>query len=73
MYPNPTNGIVTIDDWYIKSIGYSVNVIDAQGKIIISQQNENKLDLSSFDSGVYFVSIQTADGMLINKRVSLVK
>jgi len=73
VYPNPTNGIVTIDDWYIKSIGYSVNVIDAQGKIIISQQNENKLDLSSFDSGVYFVSIQTADGMLINKRVSLVK
>lgn len=73
VYPNPSNGVVTIDDWYIKSIGYSVNVIDAQGKIILNAQNENKLDLSSFDSGVYFISIQTADGMLINKRVSLVK
>ncbi|MBL7895427.1 MAG: aryl-sulfate sulfotransferase [Bacteroidia bacterium] len=73
VYPNPSSGIVTIDDWYIKSIGYSVNVIDAQGKVILSTQNENKLDLSSFDSGVYFISIQTADGMLINKRVSLVK
>lgn len=73
IYPNPSNGIVTIDDWYIKSIGYSVNVIDAQGKLILTTQNENKLNLSTFENGVYFISIQTADGMLINKRVSLVK
>lgn len=73
VYPNPTNGIVTIDDWYIKSIGYSVNIIDAYGKIVLTVMNDNKLDLSAFESGVYFVSIQTADGMLINKRVSLAK
>lgn len=73
VYPNPSSGVINIDDWYIKSIGYSVTVTDSYGKLVLNSINANSLDLSSFESGVYFVSIQTADGILINKKVSLIK
>lgn len=73
VYPNPSTGIVNIDDWYIKSMGYSVSVIDGTGKVVFTSVNNNTLDLSSLGNGVYFVAIQTADGMLFNKRVSIIK
>lgn len=73
VYPNPTSGLITIDDWYIKSMGYSVKVVDAFGKTVFETENNNKIDLSTYESGVYFVTIYTADGMLINKRISLTK
>lgn len=73
VYPNPSSGVVTIDDWYIKSMGYTVTVIDSYGKLLLTVDNTNKVDLSTFNNGVYFISIQTADGIVINKKISLVK
>ena len=73
IYPNPTNGKLTIDDWYIKAGGYKVTITDALGNVVLSELNNNTIDLSSFESGIYFVSVYTAEGYLIQKRVSLAK
>ncbi|MCO6500993.1 MAG: T9SS type A sorting domain-containing protein [Vicingus serpentipes] len=59
IYPNPTNGVVTIDlGSNTDLVNYSITTID--GKIVISgktSQNLIKVDLSNESKGVYFLQI----------------
>jgi hypothetical protein len=58
LYPNPTRDQVTIT---MKSEKAFVEVVDAQGKLVISRQIENggNIDLTSFENGVYIFKITT--------------
>jgi subtilisin-like proprotein convertase family protein len=59
VYPNPSNGNVTVSMFETNET--MINVSDIQGRIILSKQelsNTILLDLNSFSDGVYFISIQ---------------
>lgn len=65
LYPNPTSGMLTVD---IEGL-QKVEVIDAVGRIIISQNNGTHVDMSRLNNGIYSVRI-TVDGKTIVKKVA---
>lgn len=74
VYPNPTNGLVTVQ---IKEIAedFSIAVIDALGKVMYMQNGQRgtdnyQIDMSSFTKGIYIVRIQT-DSEFLSKRIIL--
>ena len=72
MYPNPSSGILNIDSEYrIKK----VVVFDINGRMIDAMPSDSQqitLDVSGFQNGVYFVSLQT-DGGLFSKKLIIQK
>ena len=58
VYPNPTTSNITIN---LEEGVTLLQIIDVTGKVIITQSNIGKgvqsLDLSSFNSGIYFIKI----------------
>lgn len=62
IYPNPTNGNVTIE-FENESIR-TIEVIDVTGRLIVSERSSAQIvqvDLENFSSGVYYVTIKDAD------------
>jgi uncharacterized repeat protein (TIGR01451 family) len=69
IYPNPTNDILSIQNKE-NSIITKVNVIDILGKTILSSKYEVSnvsIDLSSLNSGIYFVEIYSNDLKTVQK------
>lgn len=56
--PNPTSGLLTVSNF---NESLSISVYDTQGKEMPFTQIGNQLDLSSFENGIYFVRIVSAD------------
>ena len=71
VYPNPTNGILEIIAPTTFN-GAKIQLVDIEGKTVESWSNwtGSKLNLVSFDKGLYFVELQK-DGNIIRKRVVL--
>lgn len=63
LYPNPTNGVVTIDADFNSITLYGLN-----GTILYNGTN-NVLDLTKYNSGVYFVAIHHNNGCKVVKIV----
>jgi len=67
IYPNPTNGVFTIN--FPKNIKIQdVTISDIAGNIII-KSIKNSFDLTSYSSGIYFVKITTDKGILLKRIV----
>ena len=69
IYPNPTNGVFTID---LPNIGQSnITITDISGEIIFDQHySTNKkqvIDLSNQASGVYFIEIRSENSLHTEK------
>ena len=69
VFPNPTNDVINIslDKYKIKE----VFLLDTQGRTILCQSNlldKNRIDLSNFVAGIYFLNIITFEG-IINFRI----
>jgi hypothetical protein len=73
IYPNPTNGLVSIATNLFTYERYNVSVTDVHGKLLMSVENTNTLDLSELPNGVYFVSVLTESGKNENKKIVLNK
>ena len=77
IYPNPTNNLVNIEFSGITAKS-TINVYNLVGENIISKEidpsftNLLQIDLSSYKSGIYFVTVDTGKN-IITKRVMLVK
>jgi uncharacterized surface protein with fasciclin (FAS1) repeats len=71
VYPNPTNGILEIIAPTTFN-GAKIQLVDIEGKTVESWSNwtGSKLDLASFDKGLYIVELQK-DGNIVRKRVVL--
>lgn len=77
IYPNPSNGHVTIS--YVLAVGSTImlEIKDVSGKTLYSSDTsdlsagsyEHQLDLSSFASGIYFAIIRVNSDMVINKLI----
>ena len=63
VYPNPTFGVVTVDaDNVVK-----VEVLDINGRLVTTIENNNRLDLSSLSAGTYMLRIQTTNGTAVKR------
>ncbi|MEO8760365.1 MAG: nidogen-like domain-containing protein, partial [Bacteroidia bacterium] len=71
-YPNPTNGIFTIET--NNASKQTLQIFDINGKLVLSQMINSKanVDASNLMDGVYNLSIISNEGV-INKRLVIVK
>ncbi len=72
VYPNPSSGVFYLD--WKKPQEFSYKVIDISGKTIYNSETitatQQKIDLSSVASGMYFLQV-TADGTTATKKLVL--
>jgi len=71
IFPNPTNGIVTISGLN-KTSFLNIQLLDMTGRVIFENKNYNTenrfdIDLSDYSSGSYFLKIETDSNQLIKK------
>ena len=74
IYPNPSNGIVTIEFDKVGNGEVSMDIVDVNGKIIYSGifhtgHVSEELNLVSFSSGLYFVRIISKDYFGVKKLI----
>ncbi|MGZ4079539.1 MAG: choice-of-anchor L domain-containing protein, partial [Bacteroidia bacterium] len=72
VYPNPGTGIYTLKDEQHKLQGSSITIFNVLGEKINSQLIENErsiIDLTNQSSGVYFIQINTPDGIFNTKLI----
>ena len=64
LYPNPTRDNVTVT---MSSASASIEIIDAQGKLLRATQvvNGDKIDLSTYETGMYIFRVKTENGTSI--------
>lgn len=72
LYPNPTTGIIHIDNSAFKGNSYESLLHDQFGKLISRSFNNSELDLSSYENGVYFVTLISETGT-VSKKISLIR
>ena len=78
LYPNPTNGLVTVDFASGVEENITFNVMDVSGKIVFSNtvaanegSNRVIIDLSNLEAGVYLTTLSNANGVSERVRVIL--
>jgi hypothetical protein len=62
IYPNPVNDVLTIDGDYT-----SATIYDVFGKVILTINNQNTIDVTDLSSGVYFININTNNATTVKK------
>ena len=68
VYPNPTKGVV---EFYLEEDAF-VKVINTLGEIVMETQlsiSDNKLDLSAYTKGIYYLEINTKKQKITKKIV----
>ena len=71
VYPNPSNGEITLEGLNLTE--FTVNVIDLQGKIVYSEKNNTKLNLSNLVNGFYILKVLNDNETYAVKQISLNK
>ncbi len=72
IYPNPTNTLLTIETE--NPDHYSINITSLNGQLIFSTRMEgtsHQIDLSSFQKGVYFITVRSEDFVTKKKMIKL--
>jgi hypothetical protein len=64
LYPNPVSAQLTIEGIEVEQ----VEVFNALGQCV-GQYRQNMIDLSSFESGVYFLHISSVEGQVFFEKV----
>lgn len=64
LYPNPTTGLVNLSEDVAR-----VEVYDFSGRMIMSNENVNSVNLNAQANGVYIFRITTNDNSVITKKV----
>jgi alpha-tubulin suppressor-like RCC1 family protein len=67
LYPNPTNNYLYISTNYDTDIE-KIKILDIDGKVLLEENKQfSNIDLTSFQSGIYFLNIYTKKSFLIYK------
>ena len=72
IYPNPANDLVTIQ--YNSPGKYSVMINSMNGQVLYDETSSklvHKIDLSSFQKGVYYITIRSKDFVTTKKIIKL--
>ncbi len=70
VYPNPTNGVVTVDLSELNSTATELKVLNAMGSVVAEQTvgaTVNQFDLTNEANGIYFVEVYTEAGKAVYK------
>ncbi len=70
IFPNPTHGPLTLEFDKTPDV-YEIIILDAIGTSLGRFSNVKQIDLTSYPSGIYFISIKTPEGMDIKKILKL--
>ncbi len=77
IYPNPTNGIVSVEYRSLDSKTLKVSIMNPAGQVVFADNNDKfkgvfsaKLDLSNYSKGIYFVQF-VEDNKVVNKKIIL--
>ncbi|HIG32437.1 MAG TPA: T9SS type A sorting domain-containing protein, partial [Flavobacteriales bacterium] len=62
IYPNPANDVLTIDGNYTSAIIY-----DVFGKVVLTTDYQNTINVASLSNGVYFININTNNAITVKK------
>ena len=71
VYPNPARGVVTLNSPSVDA-NSSLSIADITGKIVKTQaitDKQTKVNVSNLTSGIYFISIQSAEGKTTKKLI----
>lgn len=78
VYPNPSNGVFTLDITTPKTKSFDISIMNLAGKVVdqfqIEQANiiSKRIDLSKYDSGFYFIRITDGDETVM-KKIQVIK
>ena len=63
LYPNPV-----VDELYLEGVSdpVSVQVFDLAG-VLVAEENSTTIDMSSFESGIYFVKLEETTLKVVKK------
>ena len=74
IYPNPTDNYIYIDYSKENLINNQLIISDIQGKIIFQKPlNEDKIDVSDYPNGIYFLQIRKDDRVIFREKVVILK
>ncbi len=63
-YPNPANDYI-----YLKEKFETIQLFNTKGQIILEAKQEDVLNISKFQSGVYFIKLKTDNGIIFQKLI----
>jgi len=66
IYPNPTSGVLTITSEIAIN---QIEIYNSLGQLVLKNSNQNRIDISSLNKGVYFCKIKNIDDDLSVKKV----
>ncbi len=72
IYPNPAKDFIFIDFLNSEILDVQILIYDITGKELLSKKvnnNDNKIDISSLKSGVYFIKIKTKNQIYTSKLI----
>jgi hypothetical protein len=72
IYPNPTNSFLTIETGYPNTS--HIEITSLNGQLILNKEmngTTDQIDLSSFQKGVYFITIRSKDFVTTRKVIKL--
>jgi hypothetical protein len=75
VYPNPSNGLFTLNIETLERENFNVTVRDARGRNVYTEdlnvngRYKNNLDFTSFTKGMYFMIIQSETGTKVEKLI----
>ncbi len=67
VYPNPVKGVLTINGIY-----KSVEIYDIYGKLVLSSDAKQTINVSSLSNGIYFININT-NNVITVKKITIAK
>ena len=73
IYPNPSTGLFNVDGVDLGDDNMVITVLDVSGTKIIEASNVMQIDLSAFNTGVYFVELNFNNERTITRRIVLTK
>ncbi len=65
IFPNPANDFVTIDIATISD--FQIEVLNVLGEVIITRQNENRIDITYLKNGLYLISVRQGENYFTQK------
>ncbi len=75
VYPNPTNGILFVETRLIASLPAEYIITNMTGQTLLSghiTDETQQIDVSDLAEGMYFVRIQSDEGVIM-KKVNIIK